>query len=249
MIKAVLIEDNPSIQRLVTNMLQEHQDVVLIGVASDVDEGVTLLESKETDIVFLDIEMPDGDGFDVLRKLSIIDFQVVFITAHEKYALKAIKFSALDFLLKPIKSSELLVSIRKARVEIDRKQMQQQIQTLMDNLKSNKEQPLKIVVKDKYGLQVIAIEDIIRLEGDGNYTTFFINNKAPVFTSKGLKEYENLLEQPLFFKSHQSHMVNLAFLDRYDRKEGDQLFLSDGSKIPLATRRKDLLLERLEKMA
>ncbi|MGB0525325.1 MAG: LytR/AlgR family response regulator transcription factor [Flammeovirgaceae bacterium] len=242
--KTVIIEDNPSAQRLLSNLIEKYcTQLQVTGIASNVEEGLLLIDSTQPDLVFLDVEMPDGTGFELLEKLPQINFKVIFTTAHEKYALQAIKFSALDYLLKPIELAELLDAIKKAEEEVQKDLAEVKIKTLLKNLGIGQEHPKTIILKDKYGLQLTDVADIIRLEAMGSYTKFFIKDQAPILISKVLKEYGGLLPTAQFFRCHQSHIINMDFLLRYDKREGDVLLLKDGSKVPLAVRKRDALLE------
>ncbi|WP_106794331.1 LytTR family DNA-binding domain-containing protein [Aquimarina sp. Aq78] len=242
--KVVLIEDNPAARRNFLELLKEYCPTIdFIGEATNVAEGVALITASKPDLVFLDIEMPDGTGFDVLRKLPEINFQVIFASSHEKYALRAIKFSALDYLLKPIDPEELIEAVQKAESEFEHHKTPQRVQTLIDNINDQSKEPTRLVLKDKYGIQIVFVKDIIHLEANGSYTKFFIHNQDSLLVSKGLKEYENMLSSQQFFRCHQSHLVNLDYLLRYDKREGDYLVLKDKSKIPLATRKKEILLK------
>ncbi|WP_062060280.1 LytR/AlgR family response regulator transcription factor [Aquimarina longa] len=242
--KVVLIEDNPAARRSFLELLNEYYpNVHFIGEATNVEEGIALITINQPDLVFLDIEMPDGTGFDLLRKFPKINFQVIFVSSHEKYALRAIKFSALDYLLKPIDPEELIEAIEKAKSEFEHHKTQQRVQTLINNINSQSKEPTQLVLKDKYGIQIVAVKDIIHLEANGSYTIFFINKQDSLLVSKGLKDYENILSSQQFFRCHQSHLINLDYLLRYDKRDGDYLILKDKSKIPLATRKKEILLK------
>ncbi|WP_109853470.1 LytTR family DNA-binding domain-containing protein [Aquimarina sp. AU58] len=242
--KVVLIEDNPAARRNFLELLNEYcPNVDFIGEATNVAEGVALITASKPDLVFLDIEMPDGTGFDVLRKLPEINFQVIFASSHEKYALRAIKFSALDYLLKPIDPEELVEAIKKAKSELEHHKTPQRVQTLIDNINEQSKEPTRLVLKDKYGIQIVFVKDIMHLEANGSYTKFFIHKQDSLLVSKGLKEYENILSSQQFFRCHQSHLVNLDYLLRYDKRDGDYLVLKDKNKIPLATRKKEILLK------
>ncbi|WP_103068043.1 LytR/AlgR family response regulator transcription factor [Aquimarina sediminis] len=242
--KAILIEDNPSARKSFLNLLNEYcPDIQLIGQASNVAEGIATISASQPDLMFLDIEMPDGNGFDLLQKLPEISFQVIFVSSHEKYALRAIKSSALDYILKPIDPEELVEAVEKAKSEFEHHKTQQRVQTLINNISSQSKEPTQLILKDKYGIQIVSIKDIIHLEANGSYTKFFINGQDNLLVSKGLKDYENILSSQHFFRCHQSHLINLDYLLRYDKRDGDFLVLKDKSKVPLATRKKESLLK------
>lgn len=241
--KVVLIEDNPAARRSFSQLLEEYcPDVKLIGEAENVAKGLDLLTNCSPDLVFLDIEMPDGTSFDILRKLPEINFQIIFASSHEKYALRAIKFSAIDYILKPIDPEELVNAIEKAKSELTNHKTSQKVQTLIHNTNNQEKDPTRLVLKDKYGIQIVPVKDIIHLEANGSYTKFYIHEQDSLLVSKGLKDYENILSSQQFFRCHQSHLINLDYLLRYDKRDGDYLVLKDKSKIPLATRKKESLL-------
>lgn len=180
----------------------------------------------------------------MLRKLPEINFQVIFVSSHEKYALRAIKFSALDYILKPIDPEELISAVEKAKSEFEHHKTPQRVQTLIDNISDQSKEPTRLVLKDKYGIQIVSVKDIIHLEANGSYTKFFIHEQDSLLVSKGLKNYENILSSSQqFFRCHQSYLINLDYLLRYDKREGDFQILKGGSKTPLATRKKDTLLK------
>lgn len=243
MMKIVLIEDNPAARRNFLDLMDHYcSDIQFVGEAENVAKGIELIQNRQPDLVFLDIEMPDGTGFDVLQNLPEINFQVIFASSHEKYALKAIKFSALDYILKPIDPEELVQAIEKAKSEVTYHKTSKKVQTLIHNINDQQQNLTRLVLKDKYGIQIVAVRDIIHLEANGSYTKFFIYEQGTLMVSKGLKEYENILSSTQFFRCHQSHLINLDYLLRYDKRDGDYLILKDKSKVPLATRKKEKLL-------
>ena len=246
---AVIIEDEPAVKRILVNLLKEYcPEIEVIGSADNVSSGITTVKNCKPELVFLDVELHDGTGFDVLKGLSFTGFQVIFITAHEKYALKAIKFSALDFLLKPIDADDLVEAVNKAKKALTSNWLSKKVKVLMQNLHQPNSTPDKIVLHDKYGIQIVETKDIIRLESAGSYTTFHLIGSSPFTVSKGLKEYEKMLDPEVFFRCHQSHLINLNFLSRYDRKNGDFLILKEDSKIPLAGRRREIMMEVIKKL-
>ncbi len=249
--KTIIVDDNPKAQNFLSEQIQRYcPNLTLLGKANNIQEGKLLIEQIQPELVFLDIEMPTGTGFDLLRQLPATDFKVIFTTAHEKYALKAIKFSALDYLLKPIDLDELLQAVNKAKEttqETSGQDLSQlKIQTLLQNLQNPPAEQQKILLNDKYGMQVTLVDDIIHLKADNNYTQFFIKGQSPLLVSKPLKDYEKVLPAQKFFRCHKSHMINLNYLLRYDKREGESLILRDGSQIPISRRKLDVLLERMK---
>ena len=243
--KAALIEDNPSVKRTLIQLIKDYcPEVSIIGEAGNVKEGIQLLSNLKTDIVFLDVEMPDGTGFDILKGLKDIDFQVIFTTSHEKYAIKAIKYSAIDFLLKPVDPEELIEAVNKAKENINQSFTTEKIANLLKAVDNKSEEPQSLILRDKYGIQSVDLDEIIYLESHGSYTKFYLTSGETLMISKGLKEYESLLPADHFFRCHQSYLINMNYLKRYDKRDGDYLILKDGSKVPLASRKKDILLQK-----
>ncbi len=245
--KTIIIDDNQKSRDFLEGLLLKYcPEISLMGKAFDITEGKHLIEQVKPELVFLDVEMPGGTGFELLKQFSSIDFKVIFTTAHEKYALTAIKFSALDYLLKPIDSRELQQAITKVKASIDREFSQLKIQTLLQNINTTPAaQEQKIVLKDKYGMQVTLLKDVIRLEAENSYTQFFIKDQKPLIISKPLKDYEKILPQEQFFRCHKSHIVNMKYLLRYDKREDEILMMQDGSKVPVSRRKLDVLLEKM----
>lgn len=245
----LIIEDNVSAKEMLEEFLLElYPNLDVIRGIDNITDGLKLIKEHRPELVFLDIELPDGTAFDLLKKLDKIDFKIIFTTAHEKYALKAIKYSALDYLLKPINVDELENAIEKAQEEVEKKNIEIKIKTLLKNIQDgDNHRSKRIILKDKYGIQIVNVHDIIRLEAMGNYTKFFVKNREkPIVNSKILKEYTKLLPELSFFRCHQSHLININCLSRYDKREGDVLFLEDGSKVPLATRKREALLKKIQ---
>lgn len=243
----IIIDDNPNAQEFLEDLLKLYcQDLKLLGIANNIREGQQLIKELEPELVFLDVEMPNGTGFDLLQQLGDINFKVIFTTAHEKYAIKAIKYSALDYLLKPIDHNELIDAVKKAQTIDEQQSSQFKINNLLQNLGQNSAQAQKLILRDKYGMQVTTVQEIIHLEADDCYTKFFIRDQEPVIVSKSLKEYEAILPKEQFFRCHKSHLVNLDYLLRYDKKEDNILILKNGNQVPVSRRKLEFLIDRLE---
>src|SRR5574343_627872 len=204
------------------------------------------IEAIKPDIVFLDIQMPDGTGFDVLRSVKNKNFEVVFITAHEEFAIKAIKFSALDYLLKPIDPSELRAAVERAIQAVDDKKEDSQFDALQNNIQPN--QKRRLVLKTQESVYVVELHEIIRCEADRNYTSFFLVGGKKILVSKTLKEYETLLSSHNFLRVQQSHLINLDYVDRYDKGNGGSVVMKDGSEVPLSPAKRDIFFKILENL-
>jgi two-component system, LytTR family, response regulator len=245
MINAVIIDDEPKNVRVLKNMLIEFcPDVSLLGEANNSNEGKELIQQKKPELVFLDIEMPYGNGFDLLNALMPIDFEVIFVTAFDKYMLQALKYSALDYLLKPVNIEDLKVAVQHAEVRIKKNSINQQLTVLLENLKKQESGLKKIAVPTAEGFDFILIEDIIRCEAQGPYTRIFIKGSKSILVSKPLKDYETLLPDNIFLRIHNSHLVNLNFIKKYNRGRGGYIEMDDGTALEVATRRKDEFLSR-----
>ena len=243
MIKAVIIEDEPVFAEMVKSFLSEfYPDIEIKGYAQSVEESIKLIASTQPDIAFCDIELKDGTTIDLLRKLNNINFQIIFITAHNQFAIQAFKFSAVDYLLKPIEEIEFRDAVDRAIERINQKQMQH-IRLMLENLDRNNENK-RIVLRTLEQIHIVNIKDIVRCQADNTYTTFYLTNGENILVSKGLKEYEELLCENGFFKIHQSHIINLQFLRKID-KSSEEVVLSDKTRLPLSQRRKQDLLQIL----
>ncbi|AXY74007.1 DNA-binding response regulator [Paraflavitalea soli] len=245
MIRALLIDDEPKNNRILKLMLEEFCPQVKIeGQADNAEDGVTLIRDTGPDLVFLDIEMPYGSGFDLLDKLKPVSFEIIFITAFNNYSLKAIKYSALDYLLKPVNIDELIAAVTKASDKLATRNINARIENLLYNLKRPQQGLQKIALPSKEGYVFVSLTDIIRCEAKSGYTTFFIKDMEKIISSKNIKEYEPLLTDDTFFRIHNSHIVNLNYVKKYHRGRGGFLEMEDGAMIEVATRRKDELMAR-----
>lgn len=246
-IKTVLIDDEPRARETLREMLATFcPKFEIIGEGYDVDSGKKVIESSKPEVVFLDIRMPDGTGFDLLNKLKNLDFLLVFLTAYDEYALKAFKFSAIDYLLKPLDPEELINCCKKLSktLQFEKKQFD----VLIDNLDSQSKARQKIVLKTADTVHVVKVSDIIRIESDGNYTRFYIENRPAILVSKTLKEYDKILIDINFFRAHQSHLVNINRVVQINKQNGTTLIMDDGSQVPVSFRKKDLLFKMLHEL-
>ena len=254
-----IVEDNPSIRRFLLQVVPTlGDDFTVIGASSSVEEALILLRSQRPDLLLLDVELPDGNGFDVLRRwheASDTPFtgSVIFATAHDHYALRAIKYSALDYLLKPIDVDELAAALRKAA---DRQRAQPFLENKIDVLHQNLEHPptddatdrQRIVLADAERIYLVTVRDIVRCEADGSYTQFHLASGKHLTLSKSIKTVEQMLPDSLFYRIHRSHLINLTCFDYLDRRDGGTVHLHDGTRLPVAVRRREALLERLQQL-
>ena len=244
-IRAVIIDDEKSLRETLKQKLKDNcKSVEIIGESTNVNDSIKLINETKPDLLFLDIELKQGTGFDVLDYFSDRDFAVIFITGFNDYAIKAFKFSALDYLLKPIDADDLVKAVDKVIKNKNLNEMHLQIKVLTESVKQLTTGK-RIVLNTTENIHVVDVNDIIRCESDRNYTTFYLKNNISYYTSKTLKEYDELLTEYGFFRSHKSHLININYIDRYDKQGKGNIVLKDGSKVSVSVRRKELLIKLL----
>jgi len=243
---AVIIDDIEDARKILRADLQFiAPEIEIIGEAESVMQGVKLLAKQNPDILFLDIQMPDGDGFDLLEMLPQKPFKTIFTTASDEHALKAFKFSAVDYLLKPINQDELKIAITKAK---ENKDSPQSLALLQENIGKQIDKMERIILNTQEKIHVVRLDDIVRLESDVNYTKFFLTNGQKVLVTRTLKEYDEMLSGNGFIRAHQSHLVNTTHIVEFVKADGGHINLSDKSYVPVSSRRKSLVLQALEQM-
>lgn len=241
--KALVIDNELEIRNSVVELIAAFcPEIKEISEANSVISGIQKIKDYSPDILFLDVELGDGTGMDLLSKLDKIDFNVIFITAHEKYAIDAFRFSAIDFLLKPIDPEELMRSVQKV-THFQTNSMVQQIALLKEVISDSIKGDRKIVLRDSNSIYFVKISDIIHCESDRSYTTFKIINSKDIIVSKGLKDFEELLEPLGFIRTHQSHLVNISKIVRFDKHDGGHLIMENGNLIPVSQRKREQIIE------
>jgi len=221
-------------------MLRDHcRQLNVVGNADSVKTGLTAIAEQRPELVFLDIELQSETSFEMLERLPEINFELVFTTAFDHYALRAIKFCAIDYLLKPIDLNELRVAIAKVEKRLNREYLNKNLEALLDNIKSGSQNSHKIALPTLEGLLFVRVSDIIYCESEGPYTKFFLKQPGKIVTSKHLKEYEDLLGEYNFFRIHKSYLVNLQEIQKYIRGEGGQLIMSNGAALNVSRQRKE----------
>jgi len=238
--KALIVEDEVRSRDFLKSLIQEFCPVLEVcGSAANVEEAVAFINALTPDIVFMDIEMQTGTGFDVLQQVKQRNFHVIFTTAYDHYAIKAIKFSAVDYLLKPINLEELQEAVGKAVENIHQKAEGNKLDMLIKNLKRPAGEDFSISLSTSEGVEFIQLASIIRLEANGPYTTFFIKEKRKIMVSKNLKEYELLLSDHGFFRVHNSHIISLNEVRKMIRTDGGYAVMNDDSQIAISPKKKD----------
>jgi two-component system LytT family response regulator len=238
MIKAVLIDDEKIIIESLGMLLSEHcPDVEVIATADSYREGIRILDEYQPDLIFLDIEMPHGSGFELLERFPDRNFDVIFVTAHSHYAIKAFKFSAVDYILKPVDIQELIQAVgRIKRYRNLERNTTQRYRILQENLKAPG--PTRLAVPTSKGMDFIHIDDILRIQADGRYSTIFTRDNRNILVARNLGQYSKLLSDGNFFRSHHSHLINIDHIKKYLHRDGGTIILRDGSRVPLARSRK-----------
>lgn len=243
-LKAIIVEDEKHSRETLRNLLEEFcVDVKVIETAANVDEAVTKITALHPDVVFLDIELQTGTGFDVLSQLRNISFEVIFTTAFEQYAIKAVKFSSLDYLLKPIDLEELQNSIEKAKKKKNQDVYKKQLETLMLNLKQQHPKLNKICLSTADGFEFINTADILYCKAEGSYTAFILNNNSKLLVSKHLKEYESLLVEQQFMRVHNSYLINLNEVKKFVKSDGGYIIMNNNDLVNISRAKKDDFLD------
>lgn len=247
MIKAIIVDDERKFIDSLNEMINENfrDRMQVIAKSKSVKEAVHAIKIYDPDLVFLDIEMPPGNGFQVLEQIENKKFEVIFTTAYDQYAIKAIRFSALDFLLKPFGVQDLTEALKRYDEKMLTEKTQKQYEVLLYNIKSVSDSQKKIALPTLNGFAVVSLGDIIRCESESNYTQFYLKGKSRILVCKPLKDYEELLEENGFFRVHQSHLINMQFIKNYSRDIGGTVIMTDGSEVAVSRRKKDEFIKRL----
>lgn len=244
MYRAVIIDDNAEArQTLADDIARYCPEISLMGEGESVASGLAVIKRLKPELVFLDVQLEDGTGFDILKTIGKHDFEVIFTTGSEDFAFKAIKFSAVDYLLKPVDPDELQAAVAKLKKD-DRPDMQN-FQVLMENLKSMNNKDRRIALSSADRVHVVSVHDIIRCESQRNYTLFYLNGNKQILVTRTLKEFDDMLSDMNFIRVHHSHLINLNYLKEFVKLDGGYALMSDNSKVPVAVRKKDDLLKHL----
>jgi two-component system LytT family response regulator len=245
--KAVIIEDEERSRIVMQNLLETYcPDVEVMDTADSVNAALKAIRTHQPEIVFMDVQITGGTGFDVLDKLDDFNASLIFTTAYDVYALKAFKFSAIDYLLKPIDIEELKSAVRKASLSQQQTISQYKIQNLLSNIRHPEEDPV-LLVSTLEAYEFVRIRDIIRCEAEGAYTKLILRDLMPIMVSKVIKEFEFLLQDYGFYRVHQSYLINLKEIKKYVKSE-NYLIMRDGTNIQLARSRKDQFFNAINKV-
>jgi two-component system LytT family response regulator len=247
--KTIIVEDEQKSREMLAAIIQKNcPELQIVALAKDVNEGVNMIKAHNPDLVFLDISMPDGSGFDLLEKVSNQKFELIFATASDAHAIRAIKYSACDYLLKPIDIDELKTAVDKA---VGKRKAapptMENLQFLIQQLKKADDNFQKITLPTGNAFEIVNLKDIIRCEADTSYTIFYLSDKRKLMVSAGLKHYEELLPEQDFIRVHHHHLINMNHVLRFLKVDGGYAVMSDGSQIEISRRKKDAFLDKLNK--
>ncbi len=246
MIKAIIVDDELGARESLSKMLEKNcKQIEVIAKVDSMLSAFEAITNKEPELVFLDIEMPNGNAFDLLEKFKHINFNIIFTTAYDHYAIKAIKFSAIDYILKPIDPEELINAVKRFEEHRGQKDsLDKQFKTLLSNVRPENKLK-KVGIPDGDGLIFINLSDIIRCDSDGNYTFFILTSGKKIIASRTLGEYEQMFADDNFFRIHRSHLINLEHVKKYIKGEGGYVVMTDNSQVEVSRRNKTDFLEKL----
>jgi two-component system LytT family response regulator len=243
-IRAVLVEDELISRETLRGYIEKYcTGVEVVGEAGNVEEGKRIINETKPDLVFLDVEMPFGTGFDLLEQLDEITFETVFVTAYSNYAVKALNYSAAYYILKPVDIDELVKAVDKVREERKTKDYAIHTKVLVENLGAANNQKKKIVLPILEGFEVVEVQDVIRCQANDNFTDFFMKDGSKKLICRTLKFYDEILSELGFLRVHRSHLINMDYVKGYKKGKGGQVVMSDGSHVDVSPNRKDDFLK------
>lgn len=248
-IRAILIDDEEDSREVLKLAIAKYcPEVTLLGAYDSAEEGMAAIRQQEPDLVFLDVQMPRLSGFDLLEQLAPINFEVIFVTAHDQYAIKAIRFSALDYLLKPLDVEELVRAVGKAAGRLERRNSEQQYQSVISNMHYRNKKIERLAVPTFEGIEFFNTSEIVYCQADGNYTRLFLTGGKSQLISRHLKDFENLLTDSGFCRVHHSFLVNLRHVVKYIKGEGGYVILTGDQHVDISRRKKEEFLKLLDRL-
>jgi two-component system LytT family response regulator len=247
--KAVIVDDEILVAQNLQLLLTRYcPGVIVEGIAHSAKDAEALIKDKRPDVVFLEVEMPNGNGFDLLKRFSQIYFGVIFVTAFDHYAIKAIKYSAIDYLLKPIDIDELVSAVEKAQSQLKNKSVNQGLNLLLQNLAQPSTKLQKLTLPTLEGMIFINLDEILYCKSDGNYTSFFLANGQTPMATRQIGTYEDMLPEPLFCRIHRQYIINVNKVSKYIKGRGGYVVMTDGKIIDVSVRKKDDFLNAYKLM-
>ena len=249
MITTLLIDDEPKIRSLLKNTIDIFcPELKVIGEADSVKSGISAINSHQPQLVLLDINLGNNTAFDLLQQLTDKRFKIIFITAHHEHAVKAFKFSAIDFILKPIDPEELQKAVTRAITAIKEKEDYLKLEVLFNHINNTSDANKKLVIKGENKYHIVQVNNLIRCESDRNYTFLFLNTGQKIIASKTLKEFTELLESFGFIRVHHSHLINVNYINSFEKKRGGNVIMQDNSSIPIAPLKRKFLIDYMENL-
>ena len=248
MLKAIIVDDEKISRNILNDYLTKYcPDVTIVALAESANEGLSAIKKYKPDILFLDVEMPKGNGFDLLEQIEEINFETVFVTAFDNYAIQALNYSAAYYILKPVSIDELISSVEKIKRKKEKNQTENHTKILLENINTANIQQQKIVLPLQDGFEVVSVKDIIHCNAHDNFTDFYFIEKSKMMICRTLKFYEELLSDSGFIRVHKSHLINLNHVVKYTKGKGGQLTMTNGSVIDVSPNKKEELMEKFEK--
>lgn len=249
MLSVVIIDDETKARSAIRQMIEsECSNVTILAEADGVEKGIEVITKHKPDVILLDIKLKDGSGFDLISKLINITAKIIFVTAYNEFAIKAFKFSAIDYLLKPVDPDDLAAALKKADENIQKDKSNKYLELIMENFAGTAKQLKKIALKTSSSIYILNISEILYCRSDGNYTEFHCSDGRKLMVSKPLGEYEELLHDYGFIRIHHSYLINISHATRFDKNDGGSLLMSNQESIPVSSRKKDVLIDVLSKL-
>jgi two-component system LytT family response regulator len=248
MVRTVLVDDEADSIRMMQQLLETFcPQVSIVGIATGVESALQIIRETKPDLALLDIEMSHGNAFDLLNQLQPLDFKVIFVTAFDNYAIRAFKYSAVDYLLKPVNIDDLRTAIGRAEQKQGVKDLTQQMKTLLDNVGDLQLAQQKMAITTITGLIFVPVQDIVRLEAKGKHTVIHLSNGKHIEAIRTIKDYEEILPETIFFRIHTAHIINFSRIKAYQKGRGGSVIMEDDSIIEVASRRREEFLSKLLK--
>ena len=245
-LKAIIVDDEESARDVLQNLLIRFcSDVEVAAKCENLTQAVGVIQSEQPDLVFLDIEMPNYAGYEIVKFFKTITFEIIFVTAYDHYAIKAIKFSALDYLLKPVEAEDLKAAVEKVTQKRKEREGNNRVELLLQNFLEEKTAHQRIAIASMEGLQFVPTDDIIYLEANSNYTSFYLTNNRKIMAAKTLKDFEELLPASMFIRIHHSYLINKNGVEKYIKGEGGQVVMKNGVTLDVARRKKEEFMKAI----